>query len=333
MRAAADLHEYREYVAAYECFKPAYDKVVADMQRILARNPEFEANKLATRERKPLAVAKEQVQKMKGHAQQVIDQFDRLLVDLESKPLVRMHKKSRKHTSIAAPTPVEEAPPTTLNSTSETLLATNVAPATEVTIGGRCYRKVTYAPPQNDSVYAVRDKAKGERIVRVVDMSPDGQFVQVEILEEGKSSKPPIQLAVESVTRQAAKGWCSLLLPVTENEDAPVAAHLSAASDSTVNVTMRLDIQNFSRCCADIVRANIKFDTQLIKDLCDGPFRAGNYEQSFRTFEQFAVGFTSAVANSRRTIADGRRVLSRKREISAARKSRNGPPRSSAASS
>jgi hypothetical protein len=72
---------------------------------------------------------------------------------------------------------------------------------------------------------------------------------------------------------------------------------------------MRLDIQNFGRCCGDIVRANIKFGTQLIKDVGDGPFRAGNYEQAFLTFEQLAVGFTAAVGNSRRAIADGRRAL------------------------
>jgi hypothetical protein len=72
---------------------------------------------------------------------------------------------------------------------------------------------------------------------------------------------------------------------------------------------MRLDSQNFGRCCADIARANIKFSTQLIKDVGDGPFRAGNYEQAFLTFEQLAVVFNSAVANSRRAIADGRRAL------------------------
>ena len=72
---------------------------------------------------------------------------------------------------------------------------------------------------------------------------------------------------------------------------------------------IRLDSQNFSRCCADIVRANIKFSTQLIKDVADGPFRAGNYDQAFLTFEQLAVQFNSAVGNSRRAIADGRRTL------------------------
>jgi hypothetical protein len=40
-----------------------------------------------------------------------------------------------------------------------------------------------------------------------------------------------------------------------------------------------------------------------------GPFRAGNYEHAFRTFEQLALGFTTAVSNSRRAIADGRRKL------------------------
>ena len=83
----------------------------------------------------------------------------------------------------------------------------------------------------------------------------------------------------------------------------------AADANSSSNVTMRLDIQNFGRCCGDIVRANIKFGTQPIKDVADGPFRAGNYEQAFLTFEQLAVGFNSAVANSRREIADGRRTL------------------------
>ena len=75
-------------------------------------------------------------------------------------------------------------------------------------------------------------------------------------------------------------------------------------------VTMRIDTQNFSRCCSDIVRAKLKFDTQAIKDVQDGPFRAGNYEQAFLVFEQIAVGFSSAVANSRRAISDARRMLS-----------------------
>jgi hypothetical protein len=48
---------------------------------------------------------------------------------------------------------------------------------------------------------------------------------------------------------------------------------------------------------------------QLIKDVGDGPFRAGKYEQAFLTFEQLAMGFNSAVTASRREIADGRRRL------------------------
>lgn len=306
LRAAGEFYEHREYVAAYECLKPAYDKIVADMQRILARNLEFEANKIATRERKPLAAAKEHVQKLKVHAQEVIDHFDKLLHDLQSKPLVRVHMKSRRSTSANTSTVVEEAAPTILNSASETRLDT--APV-EVASGGRHFAKAGYAPPETGCFYSVRDKTKGERVVRIVGVSPDRTLVQVEILEEGSSPKPPIQLAVDSLARQAAKGWCSLLIPVAETVGTPAAESPSTVADTSANVVMRLDIQNFSRCCADIVRANIKFDTQLIKDLGDGPFRAGNYEQSFRTFEQFAVGFTSAVANSRREIADGRRKL------------------------
>src|SRR6185437_14853572 len=84
----------------------------------------------------------------------------------------------------------------------------------------------------------------------------------------------------------------------------------SAAPGANASIAMtRLDSQNFGRCCGDIVRANIKFSTQLIKDVADGPFRAGNFEQAFLTFEQLSVGFNSAVAGSRRAIANGRRQL------------------------
>lgn len=157
-------------------------------------------------------------------------------------------------------------------------------------------------------MYSVRDKAKGERIIRVTGKSPDGALIQVETLEDGKPSKQSIQLTVDSLARQAAKGWCSVLLLVAENEEPPTAESQPAAANTT-NVTLRLDVQNFSRCCADIVRAKIKFDTQLIKDVGDGPFRAGNYDQAFRQFEQFTIGFTSAVTSSRRAIAEGRRAL------------------------
>jgi hypothetical protein len=134
-------------------------------------------------------------------------------------------------------------------------------------------------------------------------------LVHVEILDEGNPSKAPIQLAVDSLAKQATKGWCSLLVPVAEQEKIlPVG---SGPADSHFRyVTMRLDSQNFARCCGDIVRANIKFSTQAIKDVADGPFRAGNYEQAFLVFEQLAVGFNSAVANSRRAISDARHLLS-----------------------
>jgi hypothetical protein len=175
--------------------------------------------------------------------------------------------------------------------------------------GSQNYRKVPYSPPEKDRLYSVRDKTRGERIIRVIETSPDGTMVQVETLDEGKPSKHPIELAVDSLARQAAKGWCSSLVPIAEGEETSANPSDETASDSAANPAMRLDIQNFSRCCADIVRANVKFDTQLIKDIADGPFRAGNYDQAFITFEQIAVGFTSAVAASRRAIADGRRAL------------------------
>ena len=309
VRDTAGLYGNREYVAAYERFKPAYDRIVSDMQRVLARNVEFEANKLAQKQHVPITVAKERVQNIRAHAQQVMDQFDRLMRDLESKPLVRAYIKKGGKTISAVEPPVMEPPPTTLNSANETWVETIAAPPVEIVSGDHRYAKAPYAPPEKGSLYSVRDKVKGERVIRVVAVSPDDGLVQVEILEQGKSIKMPVQLAVDSLARQAAKGWCSSLVTVGENADAPAAGGQSADADSLSNVTLRLDIQNFGRCCGDIVRANIKFGTQLIKDVADGPFRAGNYEQAFLTFEQLAVGFNSAVANSRRAIADGRRAL------------------------
>jgi hypothetical protein len=309
LRTAGEMYENREYVSAYECFKPVYDKVVSDMQRVLARNTEFEANQLAKKQQRSIAAAKENIQNARAHAQQVIDQFDRLLQDLERKSLVRVHIKKAPSAGAAPTTPAEVAAPTTLSSAHETQLGTNMLPSMEVVSGKQRYRKAPYALPEKETLYSVRDKTRGERIIRVVEKSSDGTLIQVETLEDGKASQPPIQLAVDSLSRQAAKGWCSLLIPITESEESLPAASQPAASNATGNVTMRLDIQNFGRCSAAIVRANIRFDTQLIKDVGDGPFRAGQYEQAFLTFEQFAVGFTSAVASSRQAIADGRRAL------------------------
>jgi len=308
LRAAAEMYENRDYVAAYEAVKPAYEKTIADMQRVLARNAEFEANKLAREQHKPLPAAKEHVQKMKAYAQQVIDQFDRLLHDLERKALVRMHLKKQSSTAAGQAPATEEAPPTTLNSASETLVEALIAPPSEITIGNRAYTKAAYVPPEIGALYCVRDKSHGERIIRIVNKSPDGSTLQVEVLKQGRTSKLPVEVAKESLTRQAAKGWCSSLRPI-DNEQIAAARSRPATSDPNAIATMRLDIQNFSRCCADIVRANIKFDTQRIKDVCDGPFRAGDFEQAFLTFEQFATGFNTAVASSRRAIADGRQAL------------------------
>jgi hypothetical protein len=310
LRKAGEMYERREFVPAYESFKPVYDKVVSDMQRILARSMEFEANKLAREQQKPLKAAKEHVQNIKAHAQQVIDQFQRLRQDLESKPLVRVHLKKVGSSGTAATPPAGEAPTTTANSAIETRPdPDSPPPPLDVVIGDRRYRKAAYTPPEKGVLYSVRDKSKGERIIRVIGKSPDGAVVQVETLKDGEPSKQPVQVAVDSLARQAARGWCSLLLPITEQQEAPAVAKQPAASKPTENVITRLDIQNFGRCCADIVRANIRFDTQLIKDVGDGPFRAGRYEQAFLTFEQCAVGFNSAVASSRQAIADGRRAL------------------------
>jgi hypothetical protein len=309
VRLAGEMFANREYVAAYECFKPAYASVVSDMQRVLARNSEFEANKLAQKQRVPIAVAKERIQNIRSHAQQVMDQFDRLLNDLESKPLVRAYIKKGGRATVEVEAPVVEPPPTILNSANETRVEAAAVSPVDIMIGDRRYVKAPYAPPENGSLYSVRDKAKGERIIRVIAIDLEGGLVQVEILENGRPSKQAIQLPVDSLARQAAKGWCSLLVPVAENAGIAAAAQQSTNAESLSNVTMRLDSQNFGRCCGDIVRANIKFGTQPIKDVADGPFRAGNYEQAFLTFEQLSIAFNSAVANSRRAIADGRRAL------------------------
>jgi hypothetical protein len=308
LRATGEMYECREYVAAYDCFKPVYDKIAADMQRVLTRNLEFEANKLAKERRMPLAAAKENVQKMKTYAQQVTDQLDRLLRDLESKPLVRSHLKKRASAVPVETTPEDESPPTIVNSTNETQVDTAAPPPSEISSGDRRYVKAPYVPPGKGALYLVRDKVKGDRIIRILGTSPNGKLVQIEVVRDGVPSKHPVELAVDSLASQAAKGWCSLLLPIDEKRETHKATQ-PTDSDASPNALMRLDIQNFGRCCADINRANIKFDTQLIKDVGDGPFRAGQYEQAFLTFEQFAMGFTSAVATSRRSIADGRRAL------------------------
>jgi hypothetical protein len=307
--ATGDLYEEREYAAAYDSFKPVYDKIAADMQRVLTRNLEFAANKLAKERQMPLAAAKENVQKMKTYAQQVIDQLDRLLRDLESKPMVRIHLKQRASEAPAESAPEEESPPTTASGTNETRVDAAALPASEILSDGRRYAKAPYSPPETGALYSVRDKVKGDRIIRIIGKRPDGAVVQVEVISNGVPSKHPIELAVDALASQAVKGWCCLLIPVDETQEARGAAIQPRESDASPNAIMRLDIQNFGRCCADINRAHIKFDTQLIKDVGDGPFRAGHYEQAFLTFEQFAMGFTSAVASSRRGIADGRRAL------------------------
>jgi hypothetical protein len=187
--------------------------------------------------------------------------------------------------------------------------ATTSALPLEFHLGNRRFKKAPYAPPEQGAIYAVRDKAKGERVIRVISVSQDGTEVHVETLEHGRQPSQPIRLIVESLARQAAKGWCSLLVPVGEEAEDAATAGVPAEAVAPTNVLMRLDVQNFSRCCADIVRAKIRFDTQLIKDVADGPFRAGNYDQAFLTFEQIGLAFTSAVSASRREIADGRRKL------------------------
>ena len=65
LRKAGEMYENRDYIPAYESFKQVYDKVVSDMQRVLARNLEFEANKLARELQKPVSVAKANIQSMR----------------------------------------------------------------------------------------------------------------------------------------------------------------------------------------------------------------------------------------------------------------------------
>src|SRR3954464_10523153 len=175
-----------------------------------------------------------------------------------------------------------------------------------VTQGAKRYRKVPYSAPEAGMQFLVRDKSGAERIVQVNAISQDGLMIDLVTVEDGNPSEQSVRLPVESLARQAARGWCSRLLPSTEDA---ATSDESGTKEGAPEIAMRLDSQNFGRCCGDIARANIKFSTQLIKDVGDGPFRAGDYEQAFLTFEQLSVGFNSAVGNSRRAIAEGRRKL------------------------
>jgi hypothetical protein len=308
VQIAADHYEDREFVEAYECFKPAYDHVVTDMQRVLARNAEIEAKKLAAQQSKSLAVAKDNVQQMRAHAQQIIDQFEKLRQDLEAKPLVRLHIKNGRAMPSDAPS-LKESPPTTLHSEDDTQVNAVAIPASAVPVDSDQLIKAPYAPPEIGSLYSVRDKTKAERIIRVIAKSLDGTLVQVELLEHGQPTKKPIQLAVDSLSRQAEKGWCNLLLPVSEDAAAKPEPASEAATLVAGGPQMRIDIQNFGRCCASIVRADLKYNTQLVKDIADGPFRIGQFEKAFLMFEQLTVGFAAAVNTNRQAISEGRRKL------------------------
>ena len=258
---------------------------------------------------------------MRAHAQQVIDQFEKLRQDLESKPLVRYYLKKGGSAATATP-PVEEAAATTISGADETQLSAAPPPPVEIVLGNKRYNKVPYAAPEPGTLYSVRDKTKGVRIIRVIAVSPDSAHAEVETVADGNSHSKRIQLAIDSLVRQAEKGWCNVLLPIAESEESP-AAGATTNPDSTPHAAMRLDSQNFGRCCGDIARAKINFSTQLIKDVGDGPFRAGKYEQAFLNFEQLAIGFNSAVAASRRAIENGApRINSRKRKLK-----RQGNPR------
>ncbi|HEX4413271.1 MAG TPA: hypothetical protein VH107_06555 [Lacipirellulaceae bacterium] len=312
IRAAGEFYHTREYAAAYEAFKTVYDRVAADMQRVLARSPELEAKKMAEQQGKSLSVAKENVQQMRAHAQQLADQFEKLRQDLENKPLVRLHIKQGRTTPKAAPelerTSADSAP-TSLDSANETRFDAGPSLLSTISVESNRYTKAPYAPPEVGTLYAVRDKSKTERIIRVIAIAADRAKVQVDIAEPGSAGKKPIELAVDSLAHQAAHGRCHLLVPVHETAELISDTEQQPTSPLPDASALRIDIQNFGRCCASIARANIKFSTQLIKDVGDGAFRAGKYEKAFLTFEQLAVGFTSAVNASRQAIAEGRRRL------------------------
>jgi hypothetical protein len=308
VRTAGELYGNREYIPAYESFQPIYERVVSDMQRVLARNIEIEAKKLAAQQAKSLAAAKENVQQMRAHAQQVLDQFEKLRQDLENKPLVRLHIKRGRPTALDAPKS-EESSPTALNSANETRVDVKPDAPAWISIGNDRYTKTPYAPPEIGNKYVVRDKLKAERIICVIAMSADGSLVQVNVLEQGTPTKQPLQLEVDSLARQAAKGLCFLLTPIpgeSKSLPEPSAPLLEPMRGGT---TMRIDIQNFGRCCGSIALASIKYNTQVIKDVADGSFRAGEYEKAFLTFEQLVTGFSSAVNMSRQEIATARSVL------------------------
>src|SRR5262245_50841845 len=179
----------------------------------------------------------------------------------------------------------------------------------EIASGDMLFEKEPYAAPEPGCLYSVLDRRKGERIVRVVDVSEDHRQVQVEVLENGQAATEPIPVAVDALDRQAEKGWCNRLKPLDSHEEAPDAPSEPAASSPVSTAVMRLDSQHFHRCCGEIARANIQFDTHVVREIGDGPFRAGDYEQAFQKFEQISIMFTAALANSRRAIADGRRDL------------------------
>ena len=314
IRTAGEQFEHREYVAAYETFKPVYDRIVTDMQRVLARNSELEAKKMAAQQGKSLAVAKENVQQMRAHAQQLADQFEKLRQDLEHKPLVRLHIKKRTTTIADAPQ-AKEPPPTIVNRANETRVGAEPIAEASTIVGDERYHKAPYAPPEIGSLYTVRDKSQAERIIHVISISADGELAQVELLDECPPKRQSLELAVQSLAHQASKGWCHLLVPIANESDiaakpeAPSKTNESERRPDLDGHTLRIDIQNFGRCCATIAFAELKYNTQLIKDVADGSFRAGEYEKAFLTFEQLVIGFASAVKSSRQAIANARREL------------------------
>src|SRR4051812_38455625 len=97
---------------------------------------------------------------------------------------------------------------------SDTPIDANKSETNDVVSGTAHYRKCPYAPPQQGMLYSVRDKSGADRIVQVVARSDDGLMLQVATVENGKLASEPLQLPAEALARQAAKGWCGVLIPI-----------------------------------------------------------------------------------------------------------------------
>jgi hypothetical protein len=57
--------------------------------------------------------------------------------------------------------------------------ATEDVQPVEVVIGDARYRRAPYSPPEVGALYCVRDKSQVERVVQVIDKSPNDALIQV----------------------------------------------------------------------------------------------------------------------------------------------------------